>query len=396
MSLWGARYKRGDCRWRGLEEGRLSGESAGMTPIRKFTRNKLAVGLFGSNCDGGLACSTFPGRWKATWENCRELAVQADKAGIDFMLPLGRWIGYGGETNHNGSNFETIAWASGLLAATKNIMAFGTVHVTAHSPAVAAKQMVTADHIGGGRFGLNIVCGWYQKEFDMLGVDLGEHERRYDLGQEWIDLVTRIWTEKEPFDFDGEFFQTKGTVLNPKPVSDQRPMVVCAGTSGRGREFAVQNADMLFHTFYDFDKFREDSKSLRQAGRDAGKDIGLFTNIGVVCRPTQKEAEEYHHYYAVEHADTEACRIMMVERGIDTDAISEQDRQRFHLRAATANGATPVVGDPDSVAEQLAQLSEAGCGAVAMGLPNYLNDLPIIVEEVWPRLEAKGLRKPAP
>jgi alkanesulfonate monooxygenase SsuD/methylene tetrahydromethanopterin reductase-like flavin-dependent oxidoreductase (luciferase family) len=53
-----------------------------------------------------------------------------------------------------------------------------------------------------------------------------------------------------------------------------------------------------------------------------------------------------------------------------------------------------VVGDPDSVAEQLAQLSEAGCDAVAMGLPNYLNDLPIIVDEVLPRLEAKGLRKP--
>jgi alkanesulfonate monooxygenase SsuD/methylene tetrahydromethanopterin reductase-like flavin-dependent oxidoreductase (luciferase family) len=64
------------------------------------------------------------------------------------------------------------------------------------------------------------------------------------------------------------------------------------------------------------------------------------------------------------------------------------------LRAATANGATPVVGDPDSVAEQLVQLSEAGCDAVAMGLPNYLNDLPIIVDEVLPRLEAKGLRQP--
>jgi len=44
----------------------------------------------------------------------------------------------------------------------------------------------------------------------------------------------------------------------------------------------------------------------------------------------------------------------------------------------------------------LAKLSEAGCDAVAMGLPNYLSDLPIIAEEVLPRLEAKGLRRPAP
>ena len=367
-----------------------------MSTVRKFKRNKLALGLFGSNCDGGLACSTFPDRWEATWENCRELAVSADAAGIDFMLPLGRWIGYGGETNHNGSNFETITWAAGLLAVTKNIMAFGTVHVTAHSPAVAAKQMVTADHIGGGRFGLNIVCGWYQKEFDMLGVQLDEHERRYDLGQEWIDLVTRIWREKDPFDFEGEFFQTKGTILDPKPVSGERPMLVAAGTSGRGREFAVLNADMLFHVFYDFEKFREDCIDLRKTASGYGRDVGLFTNIGVVCRPTQREAEEYNHYYAVEHADTEACAIMMVERGLDTKQISEEERRVFHLRAATGNGATPIVGDPEHVADQLAKLSEAGCDAVAMGLPNYLSDFPIIAEEVLPRLEAKALRVPAP
>ena len=378
-----------------LDQLSLSRDIRGMVTARKFTRNKLAVGLFGSNCDGGLACSTFPERWDATWENCRELAVRADEAGVDFMLPLGRWIGYGGETNHNGSNFETITWASGLLAVTRNIMAFGTVHVTAHSPAVAAKQMVTADHIGGGRFGLNIVCGWYQKEFDMLGVDLDQHERRYDLGQEWVDLVKRIWSEEEPFDFDGEFFQTKGTDLNPKPVSGKRPMLVAAGTSGRGRAFAVANADMLFHVFYDFEKFRQDCANLRKTANDLGRDVGLFTNVGVVCRPTQKEAEEYHHYYAVEHADSEACRIMMVERGVDTDNVSQEDRRRFHLRAATGNGATPVVGSPDHVAAQLAKLSEAGCDAVAMGLPNYLNDLPIIVEEVFPRLEALGLRVPA-
>ena len=85
----------------------------------------------------------------------------------------------------------------------------------------------------------------------------------------------------------------------------------------------------------------------------------------------------------------------MVERGIDTDDISEEDRRRFHMRAATANGATPIVGDPDSVVEQLTRLSEAGADAVAVGLPNYLNDLPIIIEEVLPRLEKRGLRKTA-
>ena len=45
----------------------------------------------------------------------------ADDAGIDFMLPLGCWKGYGGITDHNGSSFETSTWASGILATTSDI-----------------------------------------------------------------------------------------------------------------------------------------------------------------------------------------------------------------------------------------------------------------------------------
>ncbi len=122
-------------------------------PRKKLDRNKLSLGLFGANCSGGLAVTTVPERWDASWENNQKLACMADEAGIDFMLPLGRWKGYGGVTDHNGSNFETLTWASGILASTRNIMVFGTVHVSLFNPVVAAKQMVTVDHIGRGRFG---------------------------------------------------------------------------------------------------------------------------------------------------------------------------------------------------------------------------------------------------
>ena len=55
----------------------------------------------------------------------------ADEAGIDFLLPIGRWKGYGGETDYQGATYETITWASGLLAQTSRITIFGTVHATA-------------------------------------------------------------------------------------------------------------------------------------------------------------------------------------------------------------------------------------------------------------------------
>ena len=94
----------------------------------------------------------------------------AEAAGIDFLLPIGRWKGYGGDTDYQGSTFETITWATGLLAKTERITVFGTVHAPLFPPIIAAKQMVTADHVGEGRFGLNIVCGWNEGEFEMFGV----------------------------------------------------------------------------------------------------------------------------------------------------------------------------------------------------------------------------------
>ena len=65
-------------------------------------------------------------------------------------------------------------------------------------PVLAAKQMVTADHIGQGRFALNIVCRWNVDEFDMFGMRQLEHDDRYVFGQEWWDIVRRIWAAEEP------------------------------------------------------------------------------------------------------------------------------------------------------------------------------------------------------
>jgi alkanesulfonate monooxygenase SsuD/methylene tetrahydromethanopterin reductase-like flavin-dependent oxidoreductase (luciferase family) len=69
------------------------------------------------------------------------------------MLPVGRWKGYGGDTDYMGTTLETITWATGLLARPERLVAFGTVHAPLFHPLIAAKQMVTADRFSGGRFG---------------------------------------------------------------------------------------------------------------------------------------------------------------------------------------------------------------------------------------------------
>jgi FMNH2-dependent dimethyl sulfone monooxygenase len=363
--------------------------------MRHFDRHSLKLGLFGMNCSGGLSATRVPERWEGTWEQNLAAAKMADAAGLDFLLPLGRWKGYGGVHDHNGGSFETLTWAAGILAATEGVMAFGTVHVALFNPIVAAKQMVTADQIGGGRFGLNIVCGWNADEFAMAGVDMNDHEARYEQGQEWVDIVSRAWTSDVPFDYTGTHYSVTCTLLKPKPASKNRPMIVSAGNSDRGREFAARNSDMMFTGIRtEEDEVGADVASLKALAAAHGRDIGMFTNCYVVCRPTAKEADEYHHYYAVEMADEGAVESLVARRARRGmfDHLPNEMKRNLRQRAAGGNGAYPIVGDPDEVAARLVRLNEAGIDAFAMGFANYLEHLPYFRDEVLPRLERAGVR----
>ena len=108
-------------------------------PTRMDNANRFKLGLFCTNCSGALAMTKVPERWDASWDNNVTAARMAAEAGIEFILPIARWHGYQGQTNTSGSSYETLTWASGLLAATEEITVFGTVHVPFINPVLAAK-----------------------------------------------------------------------------------------------------------------------------------------------------------------------------------------------------------------------------------------------------------------
>ena len=122
----------------------------------------------------------------------------------------------------------------------------------------------------------------------------------------------------------------------------------------------------------------------------------MLTTASVVCRPTQREAEEYYHYYADEQADWEAVEQMVAigTRGSST-TMQPEHYQRMRVRFAAGYGGWPVVGDPDTVAAELVAMAKAGFSGIAMGFVNYLAELPYFRAEVVPRLERAGVRKPS-
>jgi len=363
-----------------------------------YSANKLKLGLFGANCSSGRAVTLVPERWSGNWPDSLRLAQMADDNGIEFMLPIGRWKGYGGDTDYQGATLETVTWACGLLAKTRRLTVFGTVHAPLIPPLIAAKQFVTADHIGEGRFGLNVVCGWNEGEFEMFGATLRDHGTRYEYAQEWLDVIKLAWSPRDDFDFDGRFITLKQVRAKPKPYGGTRPLIMNAGASPTGQAFAIRNCDALFSNVSSatsLDQTAQHVKNVRALARQEGREIDVYTVGVVTCRPTRREAEDYWRHCIVDNADWRAVDNILAMRNITPQTHGQEEFERLRNHQANGMGGLPLVGDPDIVAEQMAQLTAAGLTGIAVSFVNYLAELPYFCAEVLPRLARLGLRETA-
>jgi alkanesulfonate monooxygenase SsuD/methylene tetrahydromethanopterin reductase-like flavin-dependent oxidoreductase (luciferase family) len=348
------------------------------------------LGVFSTNADGGLALTTVPERWRATWPDNVAAARIADEGGFDFFLPIARWAGFGGKTQAREWSFETFTWAAGLAALTKRIAVFSTVHVPLVHPIYAAKALATVDHISGGRAGLNIVCGWNPTEFAMFGTT--PDERAYERAAEWIRIVELSYAADEPFDFDGAYYKLKGVVSKPASLQVPRPVTMNAAFGAPGRDFASRHCDFLFSTFTDIADGRKHLADIRSRAAAAGRDVGAYTVCHVVCGETQAEAEDAYDRYALREADHAAVDNHMAGKKQFSASHDERAYRDYRQRFAGGAGSFPLVGTPEKVAATIAEIAEEGWSGAALSFLNYTAELPLFIARVFPLLKEAGLR----
>ena len=368
-----------------------------MTTAAPKTGNKMKLGVFGSNLEGGFTATKIPDKHHIDWTTVRTVAQKADQGGFEIQVPLARWASLGGETDFCGVNLEPLTWAAGLAEATRHSKIFATIHVPLLHPILAAKQMTTIDHISDGRFGLNVVVGWNAQEFAMYGRAPFEKDDGYAFAQEWLDIVKRLWTEDEPFDHHGRFFDIPGAWIQPKPISHPRPTLMNAGLSPVGSDYSARNVDIAFSPMLAADDLSDVEERFARRRDDAsryGREIEIWAAIWVVCRKTQREAQDYYEYVIEQNGDVD------VLNGIDprilpsTEGLSETEARRVRARSLAGFGTYQLVGTPDSIARDLTQLAELGLDGAVFIWPNYEEGVDVFNEDVIPRLEAVGVRKP--
>ena len=350
---------------------------------------KLKLGVFGMNCSNGLIMSKAPTSFEMTWAQTLRIVQKADEMGFEIALPLGRWRGFGGSTDFNGTSFETYTYAAGLAQATKNIAVFATSHVSTVHPVVAAKQAATIDHISGGRFGINLVMGWFRPEMEMFGGSMREHDTRYAYGDEWLQIVQRIWTEEDPFDHDGQFFQLKGVQGHPKPVQ-KRPVLINAGTSGAGMDFAAKNVDFAFASVDKVENIKKYMAVTDIAKQKYQRDVGVCASALVIARDSEDEARAVYQNI-LDQGDWVAAKNMMAVLGIESQSFNER-LAKSQEKFVAGYGTNALIGTPEQIVEQLLVYSNEGLKGVVLYFLDYLEELDYFDRKIMPLLRDAGLR----
>lgn len=225
----------------------------------------------------------------------------------------------------------------GVLAQTTSRIGLGaTYSTTYYAPFHVARTFATLDHLSRGRAAWNVVTSVNDSEAQNFGLDthLG-HDERYDRADEFLDVVAGLWDtwEDGAIQHDrvsglyadpgkvhelghvGRYFSARGPLTVPR-TPQGRPVILQAGSSGRGREFASRWADLIFTGDPGIDVARShysDQKArIAEAGRDPAS-VRICPMAYAVVGETESHAKEREDMFLNDLVDPMASLTLLSE-----------------------------------------------------------------------------------
>ena len=371
----------------------------------------LELGFFAWNIKGGMTASKAvlkdPARYQNYWEwpNSMRLVQLAEEIGFDYQVPFGRWIGQGGTTDYNGAALDFLASAAATAPITSRMGLFSTVHITYRfHPLHIAKFGATIDHISNGRWGLNIVSGYSAKEMAAFGFKQPiAHDEAYAMADEFVCLMKHLWHEQERFDFEGKYYQAYGAMIAPRPTRRPRPVLMNAGASDRGIDFAARHSDWIFATMPTLEAYSERVNHIHNLAAKYRRKVRCATMIWVVPEATDQLAQEKYDWIEGEIDNEAVLNFLASMQGTSAEQIfglSNPENQvpwggigkQAFVAVALGITAPHVVGSYETVAEKLRALNATGLESLLFCFFDPQEGLHQMQDHIIPILKKMGLR----
>ncbi|WP_217159745.1 LLM class flavin-dependent oxidoreductase [[Mycobacterium] fortunisiensis] len=225
----------------------------------------------------------------------------------------------------------------GVLAQTTSHIGLGaTYSTTYYAPFHVARTFATLDHLSRGRAAWNVVTSVNDSEAQNFGIEshLG-HDERYDRADEFLDVVAGLWdtweddaiahdrvsgryadpTKVHELGHVGRYFSARGPLTVPR-TPQGRPVILQAGSSGRGREFASRWADLIFTGDPGIDVARSHYADQKQRVADSGRDpasVRICPMAYAVVGESESHAKEREDMFLNDLVDPMASLTLLSE-----------------------------------------------------------------------------------
>jgi len=192
--------------------------------------------------------------------------------GFDHFQPM-----YGEGVGETFEGMTTLAALAGLT--TRIRLGLLVTGVTYRHPSVLAAQAVTIDHASHGRLELSLGAAWYDKEHDELGIAFPPTGERFDLLEDALEIVTRLFTGDE-VSYQGQVVSLRDARLQPPPVQQPGPPIWIGGTGPRRTLPLVAKYADAWHGFGTPNSLREANARIDELATEAGRDPSDILRAG--------------------------------------------------------------------------------------------------------------------
>ncbi|MEO3789158.1 LLM class flavin-dependent oxidoreductase [Nonomuraea sp. B10E15] len=372
----------------------------------------------------------------------QELATIAERGTLDSLF-LADGLALGNIRHNALDRLEPLTLLSALASVTSHIGLIATVSTTYNEPFHVARKFASLDHISGGRAGWNIVTSAGEPEARNFGVERPSHADRYARADEFLQVARKLWDSWEddavlrdrtgghyadtrkihPIEHVGEHFAVNGPLNTSRPPQGH-PLLVQAGSSEDGTEFAARHAEAVFtaqQTLREAQDFYTGLKRRLAAHGRRHEDLLVLPGISPIIGSTEREAlrleKELEDLIIPAYGLRQLSRMTgldLTEETLDgplPDVPAEnegaQSRRRLVVdlarrdrltvrqligRLAGGRGHRVVAGTPEQIADELQEWFFAGAAdgfnIMPPILPGGLSDF---VDHVVPELRVRGL-----
>src|SRR5881398_3658473 len=327
-----------------------------------------------------------------TWEYVSKLARRSEQIG--YSLTLIAELNLNDIKGVDAPALDAWSTAAALAAVTKRLELMVAVRPTFHLPAILAKQAANIDHIAGpGRLSLNVVSSWWADEAKKYGVHFEQHDDRYARTAEWLEVVDQMW-KRDHFCFSGSYYQVEDSILQPKPISQPRPLIYAGGESEAAKELISERCDAFVMHGDPPDRIR--SKIADMSERREKKGLGPMS-FGVaaysVVRDTEKEAQrELARITDVKQSAAGYDNYQQWLAGTKLDQhVSLED-----YSVSNRGLRTGLVGTPETIRERLDDLERVGIDLTLLQFSPQAEEMERFAADVIGNRPSPGLRPPSP